>query len=165
MADMGQDEAAGERLRGQAREMFRLAEADGCRHAHVVGYFGEKAAPCGTSCDKCTGETIADGLKHAARSRKRAERSENGAEPVRRAPPVVPEGAEPLLAELKALRSRLANDRRVPAYVVFSDATLVEMAARKPQTHAEMLAISGVGTTKLERYGDLFLGVIGRFGG
>ena len=164
MAEQGQDEAAGERLRGQAREMFRLAEADGCRHAHVVGYFGEKAAACGTSCDRCTGEAIADGLKHAARGRKRAERVENGEEPVRRAPPVVPEGAEGLLAELKALRSRLASERRVPAYVVFSDATLVEMAARRPTTHAEMLTISGVGTTKLERYGDVFLGVIGRSG-
>jgi ATP-dependent DNA helicase RecQ len=164
MAEQGQDEAAGERLRAQAREMFRLAEADGCRHAHVVGYFGEKAAACETSCDRCTGEGIADGLKHAARGRKRAERLEGAEEPVRRAPPVVPEGAEPLLAELKALRSRLANERRVPAYVVFSDATLVEMAARRPTTHAEMLTISGVGTTKLERYGDVFLGVIGRFG-
>jgi len=165
MAEQGPDEAAGERLKSQAREMFRLAEADGCRHAHVVGYFGEKATACGTSCDRCTGEGIADALKHAARSRKRVERLESGDEPVRRAPPVVPEGAEALLAELKALRSRLATDRRVPAYVVFSDATLVEMAARRPSSHAEMLAISGVGTTKLERYGDVFLGVIGRFGG
>jgi ATP-dependent DNA helicase RecQ len=165
MADLGQDEAAGERLRGQAREMFRLAEADGCRHAHVVEYFGEKAEACGTSCDRCTGEAIADALKHAARGRRKAERIDNGEEPVRRAPPVVPAGAEELLAELKTLRSRLANERRVPAYVVFSDATLVEMAARLPASHAELLTVSGVGTTKLERYGDVFLSVIARHRG
>jgi ATP-dependent DNA helicase RecQ len=53
----------------------------------------------------------------------------------------------------------------VPAYVVFSDATLVEMASRRPSSHAELLGVSGVGTTKLERYGDVFLSVIERFRG
>jgi ATP-dependent DNA helicase RecQ len=164
MAEQGQDDSAAERLRNQARDMFRLAEADGCRHAHVVRYFGEKVAPCMVSCDHCTGEAVADALKHVARGRRKAERAENGEVPVRRAPPVVPPGAEELLTELKALRSRLANDRHVPAYVVFSDATLVEMAARRPSSHAELLTISGVGTTKLERYGDVFLAVIARHG-
>jgi ATP-dependent DNA helicase RecQ len=81
----------------------------------------------------------------------------------RRPVAMVPEGAENLLAELKALRSRLANERRVPAYVVFSDATLVEMATRRPSSQAELLAVSGVGTTKLERYGEVFLATIARF--
>jgi ATP-dependent DNA helicase RecQ len=164
MADQSGDEAAAERLRGQARDMFRLAEADGCRHAHVVRYFGEKIAPCIESCDQCTGESVAETLKHAGRGRRKVERLENGEEPVRRAPPEVPAGAEELLGELKALRSRLANERRVPAYVVFSDATLIAMAARRPSSHAELLAISGVGTTKLERYGDVFLAAIARYG-
>jgi ATP-dependent DNA helicase RecQ len=162
MADLGQDEAAAERLRTQARETFRLAEADGCRHTHLVGYFGEKATACGTSCDRCTGEELSGALKHVARGRRKAERFESGEASVRKAAPIVPAGAEGLLAELKALRSRLAQERRVPAYVVFSDATLVEMAARRPSTHAELLTISGVGTTKLERYGDVFLATIAR---
>jgi ATP-dependent DNA helicase RecQ len=165
MADQSQDEAAAERLRTQARDMFRLAEADGCRHAHVVRYFGEKVAPCMVSCDHCTGEAVAGALKQVARGRRKAERLETGEGAVRRAPPVVPAGSEELLAELKALRSRLATERRVPAYVVFSDATLVEMAARRPTSHAELLTISGVGTTKLERYGDVFLAVLARHGG
>jgi ATP-dependent DNA helicase RecQ len=165
MAEQGQDEAAAERLRNQAREMFRLAEAEGCRHAHIVRYFGEKVAPCMVSCDHCTGEVVADALKHVARGRRKAERLETGEAPVRRAPVAVPPGSEELLSELKALRSRLANDRRVPAYVVFSDATLVEMAARRPSSHAELLNVSGVGTTKLERYGDVFLAVIARHAG
>ena len=164
MADQSGDEAAAERLRGQARDMFRLAEADGCRHAHVVRYFGEKIAPCIESCDQCTGEAVADALKHVARGRRKTERVENGEEPLRKAAPVVPPGSEELLGELKALRSRLANERRVPAYVVFSDATLVAMAARRPASHAELLTISGVGTTKLERYGDVFLSAIARHG-
>jgi ATP-dependent DNA helicase RecQ len=164
MADQSQDDTAAERLRTQARDMFRLAEAEGCRHAHVVRYFGEKIAPCSVSCDHCTGEVVADALKHATRGRRKAERVDAGGEPVRRAPPAVPAGAEELLAALKSLRSRLASERRVPAYVVFSDATLVEMAARRPSSHAELLTVSGVGSTKLERYGDDFLEVIARHG-
>jgi ATP-dependent DNA helicase RecQ len=44
--------------------------------------------------------------------------------------------------------------------VVFSDATLAEMAARRPATYADLLEVSGVGKAKLERYGDAFLALI-----
>ena len=67
---------------------------------------------------------------------------------------------EELFDELRALRKQLADEQNVPAYVVFSDATLAEMAARKPATSAELLEVNGVGQTKLERYGDAFLAVI-----
>ena len=67
---------------------------------------------------------------------------------------------EALYEELRALRKRLADAQNVPAYVVFSDATLAEMAARRPATSAELLDVNGVGQTKLERYGDAFLAVI-----
>ena len=67
---------------------------------------------------------------------------------------------EALFEELRALRKRLAEEQGVPAYVVFSDATLAEMSARKPVTLAELLAVSGVGRTKLERYGQAFLHAI-----
>jgi ATP-dependent DNA helicase RecQ len=67
---------------------------------------------------------------------------------------------EALFARLRALRKRLADEQRVPAYLVFSDATLAEMAARKPGTYVEMLAVNGVGQKKLERYGDAFIEAI-----
>jgi len=67
---------------------------------------------------------------------------------------------EALFDDLRALRRRLADEQRVPAYVVFSDATLAEMAARRPGTYAELLEVNGVGQTKLQRYGDAFLEVI-----
>ena len=67
---------------------------------------------------------------------------------------------EALFDELRALRKRLADEQNVPAYVVFSDATLAEMAARQPSTSAALLEVNGVGQTKLERYGDAFLAVI-----
>jgi ATP-dependent DNA helicase RecQ len=65
-----------------------------------------------------------------------------------------------LFERLRALRKRLADEQRVPAYVVFSDATLAEMAARKPATEEALLEVSGVGQSKLQRYGGAFLEVI-----
>ncbi len=67
---------------------------------------------------------------------------------------------EALFARLRALRKRLADEQRVPAYVVFSDATLAEMAARKPGTYVDLLGVNGVGQAKLERYGDAFIEAI-----
>lgn len=58
------------------------------------------------------------------------------------------------------MRKQFADAQNVPAYVVFSDATLAEMAARRPATGAELLEVNGVGQTKLERYGEAFLAVI-----
>ena len=67
---------------------------------------------------------------------------------------------EGLFDELRALRRRLADEQSVPAFVVFSDATLKAMAAARPTDHQAMLRVSGVGPAKLERYGDAFLTVI-----
>ena len=66
---------------------------------------------------------------------------------------------------LRVLRKRLADAQQVPPFVVFSDATLVEMAARRPATSEEMAQISGVGSHKLGRYGSDFLQAIRDFGG
>ena len=77
------------------------------------------------------------------------------------APAPVAAGAdEALLGALKALRTRLAQAQKVPAYVVFSDRTLVELATHRPGTQGAMREIHGVGDAKLERYGDAFLEVI-----
>ncbi|MCZ0813598.1 MAG: DNA helicase RecQ [Pseudomonadota bacterium] len=66
----------------------------------------------------------------------------------------------PLLSALKAKRRALAEAAKVPAYVVFNDRTLIEMAETRPASLDEMARIGGVGAKKLERYGDDFLTVI-----
>jgi ATP-dependent DNA helicase RecQ len=76
------------------------------------------------------------------------------------APPVVADTDAALLGALKALRTRLAQAQKVPAYVVFSDRTLVELATHRPATAGAMREIHGVGDAKLERFGDAFLEVI-----
>ena len=65
-----------------------------------------------------------------------------------------------LLALLKAKRRALAETQNVPAYVVFPDKTLIEMAEKKPATLDQMAGISGVGARKLESYGQVFLEAI-----
>ena len=65
-----------------------------------------------------------------------------------------------VLSALKAKRRALAEAAGVPAYVVFTDRTLIEMAERRPATLDEMAHVSGVGASKLERYGGMFLEVI-----
>ncbi|GAA5218582.1 DNA helicase RecQ [Corallincola platygyrae] len=65
-----------------------------------------------------------------------------------------------LFARLRGLRKKLAEDEGVPPYVVFNDATLLQMAQDKPTREAELLQISGVGERKLMRFGEPFLEVI-----
>ena len=72
----------------------------------------------------------------------------------------VTEEDAPLFSALKAKRRALAEAARVPAYVIFPDRTLQEMAERRPQTLDEMARIGGVGAKKLDSYGDAFLSVI-----
>lgn len=65
-----------------------------------------------------------------------------------------------LFARLKGLRKAIAEEHDVPPFVVFSDASLVDMANKLPTNQREMLSVSGVGETKLKRYGLSFLKVI-----
>ncbi len=67
---------------------------------------------------------------------------------------------EELFNKLRSVRSKFAKDANVPAYVIFSDATLKEMAQEKPLTSADLLHIGGVGEHKLEKYGQDFLNAI-----
>jgi ATP-dependent DNA helicase RecQ len=75
------------------------------------------------------------------------------------APPALA-ASDPLVAELRAWRTSRAREDGVPAYVVLHDATLDELAARRPRSTGELAAIRGFGPTKLERYGDELLALL-----
>ena len=75
-------------------------------------------------------------------------------------PPAAAAASEPLVAELRAWRTSRAREDGVPAYVVLHDATLDELAARRPRSTGELAAIRGFGPTKLERYGDELLALL-----
>lgn len=73
---------------------------------------------------------------------------------------LVAEEDEPLLAALKAKRRELAETTKAPAYIIFNDRTLIDMAQKRPTNLDEMAKVSGVGAKKLEKFGSVFLEVI-----
>jgi ATP-dependent DNA helicase RecQ len=133
--------------------LFDLLEKRSCRHQAILRYFDEEIGPCDESCDVCTGvkaEDLAAAVPMPLHTRNRAGARER-----------VPAAADPVLfSRLKILRKRLADRDGVPAYIVFNDRTLAELAERKPGSPAEMLEVSGVGAAKLARYGADFLAEI-----
>ncbi|HJR68375.1 MAG TPA: ATP-dependent DNA helicase RecQ [Gemmatimonadaceae bacterium] len=144
--------------------MQKYAYTPGCRRGFVLRYFGDPAARARCdSCDNCMGTHTT--LEAAPRkARKPSARSATGsARPGRRA--VVDDvelgaGDAALLGELKALRGRIAREEKVPAYVVFPDRTLAEMALKRPASLAALADVHGVGPARREKYGERFLTVI-----
>jgi len=65
-----------------------------------------------------------------------------------------------LYDRLRALRSEIASDSGIPPYIVFSDKTLKDLSAKKPQSKEEMLEVHGIGEVKFERYGETFLEIL-----
>ena len=65
--------------------------------------------------------------------------------------------ANSLFETLRKLRSEIAKEEGVPAYIIFNDATLKQLEAERPMSDAEFLNIDGVGKAKLEKYGDAFI--------
>ena len=153
------DPAIGELFRRQVRDMFRLADRPGCRHQSLVRHFGEKIDACGASCDSCRkSDVVAEAPAMIGRGKKRTWDS-RAAAPVTPTMPTDDAGAE-LLRKLKALRKRIADSKNLPAYIVFSDAALIDMVHLKPRTEDEFLMVSGVGPKKLAQYGAEFLTLI-----
>lgn len=167
--------------------LFRLVERAACRHQAIVSYFDEPIAPCGDACDVCRGITVeslaaeamlrhdAHGAANRARmgARSRAAPAYGGGTGGSRPPSSASHAArsaeisasfdptaDPLFERLRALRKRLADERGVPAYVIFNDRTLHELCEHRPATPAELLKVSGVGPHKLARYGDALLAAI-----
>jgi ATP-dependent DNA helicase RecQ len=175
-ADVQNAEVAGQQRRA-VRSMFGLADDRGCLWSRLTGHFAEVMPACGTSCGYCLGrEAGADRLASIAPSdsadRRRprpAAEAPASAIDARRSQTQSPSDesgdatADPeLYRRLRALRKSLADGRKVPAFVVFGDRTLLEMAARKPRTRDEFLELFGVGQKKLDEYGDAFLAEIRR---
>ncbi len=77
--------------------------------------------------------------------------------------PIEAVASEELLGALKALRSKIAREENIPLYIVFSNATLQDMAMKAPTTVEAFLTVSGVGSFKAERYGEAFLTLIRKY--
>ena len=158
-----------ERLLG---EMIGYAMSDSCLRARILRYFGQRtAAPVGGcgGCSVCLGETPALYLKAEKKTAAqvsdlaRASGSGSGAGSGGSGGAWVHTAEEEeLFQRLRVLRKALADAASVPPYVVFSDKTLRAMVEARPANEIEMLAVSGVGAVKLERYGAAFLEELNR---
>jgi ATP-dependent DNA helicase RecQ len=137
--------------------MQRYAYAKSCRRSFILRYFGDPAATgeC-AGCDNCLGNH-----RPAVAPAKVTPRGGGVASRRRRAPAaadaVAGVEAGPLFSALRALRTTLARRDGLPAYIVFPDSTLAEIAARRPASLAALADVRGVGPAKLERYGAQFL--------
>jgi ATP-dependent DNA helicase RecQ len=166
-SDDAEQPEIGEMRRRQVREMFRLADRSGCRHQALVRYLGESIDACGSSCDVCAGSDIVAAAPAATgRSRRGAGgwlgSFLRGGVSSSADTSDLDAAAHEIFQRLRALRKEIADAKRVPAYIVFSDATLAQMAELRPQSEEEMLAVSGIGRKKLAEYGAEFLAVLRR---
>ena len=138
-----------------------------CRRGFVLKYFGDPAARSRCSgCDNCLGVTAVaiEGDEEVPRTRRGRRKSEQVKSRVADSSDELVMGAaeERLLAALKTVRTTIAREEQVPAYIVFSDRTLAELAVRRPRSLSALQNVRGVGPMKLEKYGRRFLDAISR---
>lgn len=134
-----------------------------CRRGFVLRYFGDPAArPRCEGCDNCLGiQVVMDEAAVAASSRQRKKPSRVKGPRAHHDDDVsLGPTEERALAALKTVRTRIAREEQVPAYIVFSDRTLAELALRRPRSLTAFQDVRGVGPMKLERYGARFLAVL-----
>ena len=132
--------------------IVRQMVAAGLLDIDIAGYGGLRATQAGTALMQGEGEFHyrPDRIGKQAKPKRAAAPAAASAE-------VLDEADLNLLQRLKALRLELAKERGVPAYVVFSDRTLIDMARRRPGTVDEFADVFGVGAAKLKDFADIFL--------
>jgi ATP-dependent DNA helicase RecQ len=135
-----------------------------CRRGFVLRYFGDPAArPECAGCDNCLGThiTVSNAAVTVRPKKRKQTLNKKPADAFAVAGgPQLDSADGALLDRLRTLRRAIAKEEQVPAYVVFPDRTLAEMAVHRPRTTTALAGIRGVGPTKLERYGDRFLAIL-----
>jgi len=144
--------------KSQWRGVFRQLVAAGLLATDEEGYGTLRLTAA--SRGVLRGETPVSLRRQADRTERRTKKREARADRMRASLDIAPHEA-PLWDGLRDLRSRLAREQGVPAYVIFHDATLLAMLRERPQTLSALGAISGVGERKLARYGEVFLAALG----
>lgn len=142
------DELNGVEWRGLFRQLISLGYLDIDADGHGALHLTEKCRPL------LKGECLLH-LRH----QKRAEKKEKK----KRTQTKLQSWNQPLFDAMRSLRLEIAQEQGVPPYIIFHDSTLEEMAALRPESLERMRYISGVGETKLTRYGQQFLDLIGEY--
>jgi hypothetical protein len=133
--------------------LVRFADTRGCRRQNLLRYFGDADAPRGCeACESCKGSRAPDADEVAATTRKR--------KPPEPASTEQSPFDEQVFEKLRALRSELARETKVPPYVVFHDATLRELARALPRDEKSFLAVKGAGPGRWQRYGERVVAIV-----
>ena len=133
--------------------MVRYCDTEGCRRRNLLRYFGDPEAPRSCpACDRCAGPQAPQAEEVSLDRQRSLLRS--------RPPAAVPADMDDaVFEELRALRTQIAREARVPPYVVFHDSTLRELASALPQDERGFLAVKGAGPSRWQRYGERVLEV------
>lgn len=143
-----------EHSRNEWRSIFRQLYAAGVISLDIAGYGRWEMTALGR--DILKGQAGLELRKDRLRpAREKADRSAS-----RVSAPVLDEADEPLFSALKSLRTEIARERGVPAYVIFPDRTLIDLAQRKPRSMGALDGVYGIGEAKREQYGRQFLDAI-----
>jgi ATP-dependent DNA helicase RecQ len=135
------------------RGVFRQLVAAGLLDVDTEGYGGLRLTDASRAVLR--GEQTVMLRKELPR-RKQRERSRSAASPAIELSPA----EQPLFDALRELRTRLAREQNVPPYVIFHDTTLRAIAALRPASAGELAGVGGIGSGKLERYGELVLAAV-----
>jgi ATP-dependent DNA helicase RecQ len=124
---------------------------DGLLRHDLQGYGGLEIAEKGHALLRGHGTFEARPIKPRVRTKKESRNAQIAEQS---------EADQGLIAALKALRMRLAKEKRVPPYVIFSDKSLIDMAQLRPRDDGEFGMVHGVGAAKLKEFGKVFLAAI-----
>ena len=158
-------------LKHDALPVFGIGKAHGKQHWQSLlrqmvggGFLSIDVAGFGGLGITAKGRTLTNGGGEF-RYRRDIVRTSKKADRARRMVAAVEEGgiSDELLQRLKGLRAKLARQRSVPAFVIFSDRTLIDMAAKRPLTRWDFGEVHGVGEAKLQQFADIFLTEIRSF--
>jgi ATP-dependent DNA helicase RecQ len=139
------------RRKEEWQSLIRQMTGAGLLHHDLQGYGGLEIAAKGHALLRGEGTFEIRPFEPRARPKREARAERFAAQP---------EGNRVLIADLKALRLRLAKERRVPPYVIFSDRSLIDMAERRPKNAEEFGEVHGVGAAKLKDFAAIFLRAI-----
>ncbi len=132
--------------RRKLSEMVSYAETRKCRRKFILNYFGENFATGNCSmCDICRPTQIFEAKISLIKNIPAEKEKKHD---------------EDLYKTLHSLRKRIAEEKEVPKFFIFSNKTLMEMARYRPQTLEEFEEIKGVGNKKLKEFGEVFVGLI-----
>ena len=140
------------RKKEEWQSLIRRMAGDGLLRHDVQGYGGLEMTEKGRALLRGDGAFESRPFKPRERTKRQVRAEQIGEQS---------DADQTLIANLKALRLRLARERRAPPYVIFSDRSLIDMALRRPKNEREFGEVHGVGAAKLKDFGAIFLRAIG----